>query len=927
MAWFSRIRALFRSEKQGREQDEELQFHLSMREQWNVEHGVAPEEARRNARLQFGNPRVWRERMSEIDLAMLPQTVLQDLRYGARMLFRNSGFTIVSVFALALAIGVNTVAFTAYKALIDRSIEARNPARMVNLGLTRHSGVNDSYFSFPDYEAYRDQLRSFSDVIATRVSERLILSDAGAVVSQRKSSDGSMAGRLGLLPQGASNKEFANTAIVSENYFSVLGMVPVYGRAFGSASELQSDPAVLISENYWQKRFASDPALLGKTIRLNGVSFTVVGITPRDFAGTNMTVPDFWLPLSLVPLLHPDGNLLRDRENKSYRLFGSLAPGVSISHAQAEMTLLASHLDTLHHPHSDWSKPDGALLWPASPLDSPVQLNSRFNYSLRLIMLAVGMVLVIACANVASLQLARAASRRSELCMRLSLGASRLRLIRQLLTECALLGLVAGVVALLCSWAMMKILVTFIAEGFPAEYGTLILRVTPDLGIFFYVLGLSLAAGVLFGLAPALESSRSALSVALKVNKETSSVRSPRSRDFFIAAQVTVSLVLLISGGMLIHSSIHALRTDPGYDIKHVVSVNLTFPESSNYTSDRKEALMREARTHLAALPGVVSVTTGRAPVGEGLRDAAVSLNGEKPSAQNAQGKLFYSYVEPNHFETLGIPFLAGQDFSSQPGQAEPCVILSESAARKYWPGQNPIGRTVRLGTDWQVQPKGEDLPYGPTYQVIGIVADTLGALPDGSDSEKAYLRLPKDTLQAYPMLIRTQGDPKQLIGAVDPVLSSIDPNIVATTLTLQELFRVTPTIAIPSAAAAIAIAVGLVGLLLASMGIYGTVSYVVVLRTREVGIRMALGAKKRDVLRLMLRDVARPVLGGLLAGIVLAVGASYLLRGALHGLSPVDGVSFAGVSAMFLVIALVAAWLPSRRAMRVDPMAALRCE
>ena len=378
---------------------------------------------------------------------------------------------------------------------------------------------------------------------------------------------------------------------------------------------------------------------------------------------------------------------------------------------------------------------------------------------------------------------------------------------------------------------------------------------------------------------------------------------------------------------MLIHSSIRALRADPGYEVKHVVSINLTFPESSTYTADRKGALAREVRTHLAALPGVVAVTTGRAPVGEGLHDATVSLNGEKPSAQSTQGRVFYNYVEANYFETLGIRILAGSGFSSQAGPAEPAVILSESAAARFWPGQNPIGRTVRLGTDWRLQPKGADLPDGPIYRVIAIAADTLGALPDRSDTAKAYLQLPKDRLFAYPFLVRTQGEPKHLIGAVDPMLSSIDPNLVGTSFTLQEVFRLTPTVAIPSAAAAIAIAVGLAGLLLASMGIYGTVSYMVVLRTREVGIRMALGAKKRDVIVLMLSDVVRPVLAGLLAGMILAVGASYLLRQVLYGLNSVDGISFGGVALLFLAIALLASYLPSRRATRVDPIAALRCE
>jgi len=393
----------------------------------------------------------------------------------------------------------------------------------------------------------------------------------------------------------------------------------------------------------------------------------------------------------------------------------------------------------------------------------------------------------------------------------------------------------------------------------------------------------------------------------------------------FIAAQVAVSVVLLISGGMLIHSSVNALRTDPGFDIRHTIELDLKFPESSAYPADRKAALAHEVRKRLAALPGVAEVTAADSPL-TAYREVAVSLDGERPSQQNTAGYLFYSFVDPNYFETMGIPLLSGRNFSPQQSKAAPAVVLSESAARLIWPNQNPIGRSVRLGSQG-FHAKSELLPDGPSYQVIGIARDTLPIQPDGRDSAKVYVPLPVDRAQDYPILIRTLGDPKRLIGEIDPVVSPVDANMVATITNLAMVFRGIPSIAIPATAAAIAIVVGLLGLLLASMGIYGTVSYMVVLRTREVGIRMALGAKKRDVLALMMRQVLRPVLGGLLAGMILAVGASYLLREALHGLGRVDSVSFAGVSILFLAIALLAALLPSRRAMRVDPMVALRYE
>ncbi|HEV3150668.1 MAG TPA: ABC transporter permease [Acidobacteriaceae bacterium] len=923
MAWISRLRALFRRNQLAQDLDEELAFHLSMREQWNVEHGMPRVEAHRDARRRFGNPLLWRERMSEIDLMILPQTILQDLRYGARTLFRNAGFTTVAILALAIGIGINTTAFTFYKAMFTRSLDARDPSRMVDLTLVRQSGDTEVDFSYPDYQAYRDNLHSFTGVIAHSV-DRLILSGAGGPMRDGASG---LLGRLGLLPASAIDAEFATTFEVSENYFSVLGVNALRGRTFDamSSAELAASPSVLISENYWQKRFNGDPSILGKVVRLNGVAFTIIGVTPHDFVGTNVVTPDFWFPLSLVPLIHPDGNWLRDRENQWCRLFGRLAPGVGIGQAQAEMTAVANQVRTVHAPHSELSKPVTALVWPGSPF--PRDLDSGLKLAILFLMVAVGMVLVIACANVASLQLARAASRQSELCLRLSLGASRRRLIRQLLTESALLGLIAGIIALLFTWALLKVSITMIAQGIPAQWGSLVLHVTPDLGIFAYVFAISLVAGILFGLAPALEGSRSALPSAVNAISAASPKRSRRLRDILIAAQVAVSLVLLIAGSMLIRSSIHALKMDTGYDTRHVVNLDLQFPEGPKYTADRRNALVRELRNRLAGLPEVTAITSARPPDGGGVRGAAVSLNGQKPSPHNTQANLYYTFVQPNYFAMLSIPLLSGRGFPSQSGQPEPSVILSQSAANQLWPSQNPLGRSLRLGTDGQFHFKNEALPDGPAYEVIGVARDTRGVELDGSDSQLIYLPLPEGHLQDFPILIRTKTDPTQLIDAIAPVIASLDPNLVVTASTLERMLHQTPPFLISGLAASIASIVGMLGLLLASMGIFGTVSYIVVLRTREMGIRIALGAKKRDILGLMLRESTRPVLAGLVVGMPLSIGASYLMRGILYGVNIVDGISFVGVSLLFLAIALFATYLPSRRAMRVDPVVALRYE
>jgi putative ABC transport system permease protein len=470
----------------------------------------------------------------------------------------------------------------------------------------------------------------------------------------------------------------------------------------------------------------------------------------------------------------------------------------------------------------------------------------------------------------------------------------------------------------------MRIAVTKAAEALPAEYGTLVLNVNPDLEIFAYVLAVSVFAGVLFGLAPAIESSGSALLSTIR-GGGTSPVRSRRLRDFLIAAQVAVSLALMIAGSMLVRSAIHTLRMNTGYDGERVVDLSLQFPEGSQYTAGHKAVLVRDLRTRLAALPGVAAVTSARAPDDNLGRRAAVSLNGEQPSAGNMFATLYYTWVQENYFRTLGVPLLLGHGFQSQADQPEHFVILSESAARRLWPGQNPIGRSLRLGTDKQFHDKDELLPDGPAWQVIGVARDTRGVTLDGSDSAQVYLPLPPDRLQDYPILVRTYSDPALAMRAMGPAVSAVDPSLVATTATLREMLQETDAFLIDSFSAAISSAISLFGLLLASMGIYSTVSYIAVLRTREVGIRMALGAQKRDILGLMMRESTRPVMAGLLAGLVLAAGAAHLLRGVLYGLNTIDAVSFAGASLLFLAIALMATWPPSRRAMRVDPMVALR--
>jgi putative ABC transport system permease protein len=843
------------------------------------------------------------------------ESALHDLRFAVRLLCRNGASTAVIVVALAIGIAVNTTVFTAYKTLVLRQLDARAPGEMVNVALVRDSGATDNTFSYPDYEAYRDAVQSLSGLVAFRLDQLTLSADgAGATARSLK----------------AGNAERATVYLISENYFEVLGVRAVEGRTLDSMSvrEAGADPPVLISENYWRRRFDADPAILGKIVRLNGVRVTVIGIAPRDFIGTGgVTTPGFWAPIAIEPLLQGDDDWLRRREDQRYRLYGRLAPGTSLSQAQAEMNAIANRIRTLHDPRSDSAKPATMLVWPGSQFPLPLnQYGPGPKLFVQLVMVAAGIVLAVACANVGSLQLARSRSRQSELRTRLALGASRVRIIRQLLTESLLIGLSAGALALLFTWIFLRASVTLIANVLPLEFGTFVLNVDPDFGIFMYVSAISAIAGLISGFAPAMESSRSAL--APQAKGATSSARSRRLQDLFIAVQVAFSVVLLIAGTMSVRSSIQALAIDPGYESDRLTNIDLQLPAAGKYTAERKLSVYREVRSRLADLPGVVGITAGRPP-GMGYPTAAVAFDPDHASAQSGQSLVVqYAYVQAGYFQTVSMPVLLGRSFRFDAGPEERSVVISESAARLLWQSENPIGRKVRLGpTDERLHNLTGLVATGATYEIIGVVRDTRGTRVDGGNSRSIYMVLPESRFLDYPLLVRTQSDPASLLKSMTDAISSADPDAVARLTTLKEMLRASPPFITSTIAAGIASSVGLLALLLASMGIYGTVAYIVVLRTREVGIRIAIGAQRGNVLSLILRETFRPVLAGLIAGILLAAGASYALRGFLYGLNGVDSGSSILVSTLFLLIALAASYLPARRAVRIDPIVALRYE
>jgi len=921
MGWLRKTRALFHRDKLDADIEEELNFHLAMRVELNAAQGMTCDEGRADARRRFGNTTRHREDAREADMFTFVESIAGDLRFAARMLAKHAGFTALAVVALATGIGINTAVFTAYKAFLLRPIDGVHPEELFNIYHSRPGHMYDPQFSYLDYQGLRDTCRSFGGILAVAVTgDELTLTEAAELPPARPSFGGTIMTALGFhLPaQMTGGAEYVRAAQVSANFFSVLGVNTIRGRVFlqRDAAEIAARPQVLISENYWRRRFGGDPAILTKSVKLNGVSFSIIGVTPRDFMGTFTTeVPDFWMPLDLEPRVHRGSGLLRNREKECCLLYGRLSGGVSVAAAQAETQAILNRLRPLHAAGFEGSRPLTVQISPGSPFARPQQ-DPRLKLIVLVTLGAVGLVLLIACANVAGMELARSAARQREIGVRLSLGASRARLIRQLLTESALMGLLAGALAMLASIWAVRFLVVQAAAAMPVGWGTFSLHVRPDVGIFLYVFVLSVAASLLFGLAPALESSRPDLTASLKEEGARFAFRlgNRRLRDILLAAQAGICLFLLVLAGLMIHSSTRALHLDTGYEAHRVIDLEISFPVAFNYTHDRELVEIDQIRRRIALLSGVSAVTSGRSPDGGGLRTARV------PGGHT----VFYSFVQPDYFQTLDIPIVAGRTFNGRSAQA---VMVSQSAASAIWPGADPVGRTLRLDLTDQFRVEGELTPDNRTYVVAGVARDTRGILLDGSDSQKIYLPLPAGRLGEEPLLVRAATEPLPLLRPLGAVIHAVDPNLIVDAITLEDALSNSPQFVIARCSGLFASIIGLLGLLLASAGIYGGVSYAVVRRTREVGIRVALGASRRDVFRLVLGETARPVLVGLVTGLVVAAAAAQLLRALLNGLSPLDPWAFLGVSVFFLAIALLAACVPARRALRVEPMAALRCD
>jgi macrolide transport system ATP-binding/permease protein len=917
-----KLRFVFRSRRFDGDLEEEMRFHLEMKARAKG----GSDRARYAAQRQFGNTLLLTETSREMWGWGPVDRLWRDLRYGVRMLAKNPSFTIVAVLTLAVGVGVNTAIFTAFNAVILRPIQAPEPSRLVQIG----SSTENEFFSYLDYIYYRDSNRVFSGAIAITFEG---VSMTGAPAAPPATTDG-IAGLAGFdfpQPLTSSGSEHVMSAVVSGNYFKVLKVDAAVGRTFLPEEDaIGAQPVVMLSDNFWERRFARDRSLLGRSLMLNGTAFTVIGITPHDFLGTAQNVPDTWVPLSAEAQLAPDNGLLRDRGAVCCRMYARLLPGVERGQAEAQMNTLSARLRQMF-PETGGrmqSRAPRLVLTRASPFGEP---DAGAMAVLVLVLAAVSLVLLIACANVASLLLARSAARQKEIAIRLAIGASRGRLVRQLLTESALMSMLAGGIGLVLAWWSLRFLLVQVAASLPTYWGTIAIHVTPDHRVFAYLLLLALGATAAFGLAPALEASKPNLTSALKEEGAAfgGRLRKSRLRDVLVGTQVAVSLVLLIAAGLMARGSLRAFTIDLGFDYRNVVSFYVGLAKGKQYEPAKMAEVGRRLMERIEGLPGVTSVAVAsRVPLAGGNRSMPFNLDGRSVTDDNAP-EAYYTLVTPAYFDTLGIPIVRGRNFTPQELRDHTNfdgapVIVSEATAHKFWPGQEPIGKRIAFDSSRGGLPfPGEVHPRSASSVVIGVAKDVRSLHVEEIDETCVYLPARWGGIP----ILRTRGDPKPAIAALRRELPLVDGNLEALVEDYRTAFTNQAAFVLSRVGAIGSTILGILGLLMAAVGIYGMVGFAVSQRTHEVGIRMALGAHANDVLELVLRETMRPVTIGIAAGLVAAAGLSRVLVSLLFGLSTFDPITFAGVSTFLLAVALVAGYIPARRATKVDPMEALRYE
>jgi len=908
MGLLRRLLALMKRSRLEREIDEELQSHLEMRAADNIAKGMTRVEALRSARLRFGNPVAIKERVQGVDVAVGIESFLADLRYALRGCLKNRGFTIVAVLTLALGIGVNTTFFTAYDGVALKPLPVKDADGLLRIEQWLASGSTSDaqfFFSYPEYLYYRDHNRDLTDTIA---ASRLI--------------------SVSAIAPGASaeSEEIVQGQVVSENYFPRLTNGAAAGRYFLAGETMPAaEPVMVLSYPFWRRRFHEDLSVVGKTVKINDATFTIVGVAPEDFIGTGAPplVPDFWAPIAMQARLEPGHVWLEQPSDAQLQMVARLKPGVDRSQAEAELLLLAAQWGEANH-HQD--KTIAITLERATFFGETNAL--WFRSVVALLMAVVGLVLLIACANLANMLMARGNVRRHEIAVRRALGASRTRLLRQLLTESILLGLMGGACGLGLSVSMSHLLgfaLTQMVRSLPVAGGSAFtIQLTPDIRVFSYTLLLSLGTGLVFGLYPALQFSKSDTVSALKDEGATSGEQISRSRlrSLLVGGQFAVSLFLLISAGLLLQGIRRSLTVEPGYETRRVFFVGL------NTGSHPSRSLQKKVIDRLESMPNVASVAISNKPPGTGTYTRPMIIERNRGSEWLLPGGALGDHVSPGYFQTLNVPILWGRNFTRQEGESGASVaIVSETTARRFWPGEDAVGRRFKL-----------DLQFNDTwreFEVIGVAKDVRNANLTRVDPIYFYLPIDPATFAGNNLLIRLEGDPAESSRAVLGSLTAMDATLQPSLVSLEDAHMRIQRL-LPQMLGTFVGVLASLALPLSAVGIYGVISYLVSQRTREIGIRMALGATRAGVLRLVLRQGMHPVVLGAVLGFVFSAIASSVVHAflvlpgvpdVLFGASFLDPFSFVSLSCLLTAVALLASYIPARRAMYVDPVVALRYE
>jgi putative ABC transport system permease protein len=889
MSYWMRVKALFKRKQLDRDLGDELAFHLAMREEKNRERGITADEARYAARRQFGNLMRIKETCRAAWSFVSLETTWRDLRYGARTLAKNPGFTAVAVLATALGIGVNTGIFSVLNGVALKLLPVPKADQIVSVDQLLHGKFSrnvhgeSGLFSYSEYENYRANNHVFSGLLA-------------------------YAPFLGDVPLGGQNPKQIAGAETSCNFFDVLGERPALGRLFVEADcrAPGASPVVVLSEEAWRSRFGADPQIVGKSISLNRTKFVVTGVAARGFRGLDPWPSEFWTPLTMQKALEPDSDLLSQDNTGWLALLGCIRPGVSMEKVRADLGVIAGRIDQ-QYP----GRTTTLSIHPATFMGRQEERSVVFGIG-AVVLTAVGLVLLIACANVANLLLARASARQKEITIRLSIGGGRWRIVRQLLTESLLIAFLGGMVGSLLAFWLVKGIAGYLLAHFPNGNGIprLVWDVSPDLHVWGYSLALTALTGVVFGLAPALHATRQDLSTAVKGEGGglTGKARGGKLRSTLIGVQVAVCMVLLVAAGLLLRGLYLAQTVDPGFEIKGITQARLDLP-SQGYTPEKARAFLQELMPRVRALPGVVEVEQAQVvPLGHQFMGTGMTLAGETQDRQ-----FEFNVVSPGFFTMLEMPMVQGRTFTEAETKSEaPVLVLTESTARRLWPGQDAIGKTLR---GWEKN----------QYQVVGVVRDSQVSHLGHADGLFFYIPAGPKEQDREQLLVYSKSSDTATINGIREVARALDPDLIVGVTRLADNLEEWRT---PSRiVAALSGVLGALALLLASIGVHGVVSYGVSQRIREIGIRMTLGADGRDVMSLVLRQALRPVVIGAIVGVIGCAAVSQVLSEVLYGIGSHDPIAFIGVPVFLLGVAFLASYIPARRAVRVDPVVALRYE